>query len=276
MKLKEYPKSFYHTWRLQLKAYNDFKIETKPKLPVIVSLTSIPSRLKGLTIVIKSILDQDQLPQKIILWLHEDLKSQIPTGLKKLTGEIFQIKYTTLKVSHKKLIHTIPLYPNLPIITIDDDFIYPKNLVSSLYQAHLKNPKIVIANFVRAISYNDLGNIEPYKQWIYNENIHQNSFFTIAVGGSGVIYPPRALHPHFNNENLFLKLAPKADDLWFKAMQILQGTKVKKNEYILPEPIPISGSQTIALKKENIGEDKNVVQWQQLQNHFNLKSKLFV
>jgi len=64
-------------------------------------------------------------------------------------------------------------------------------------------------------------------------------------------------------------LAPKADDLWFKAMEILKGTRVRLSSRIVPEPIPIAGTQKISLKKENVDEDKNSRQWAALEEYFN-------
>ena len=38
------------------------------------------------------------------------------------------------------------------------------------------------------------------------------------------MYPPGSLHKDVTNIELFTKLAPKADDIWFWAMGVLHGT----------------------------------------------------
>jgi len=271
VKLKELPKSIYHTTRLAHKPIDKFGLENKERVPLVVSLTSIPSRLKKLHIVIRCLFDQTVLPQKILLWLHESLKGHIPKKLLDLEGALFEIRYTHMEVSHKKLIHTIPLFPELPIVTCDDDFIYHPQWLQSLYEAHQMHPETVLANHIRTIGYDDSGMLLSYKQWVFDSHKGQNPRLFLAIGGKGVLYPPRALFEQFDDEDLFMKLAPKADDLWFKAMELLQGTPVRLSPKPMDEPIPIAGTQGVSLKKENISEDKNRNQWLALEKHFKLK-----
>jgi len=269
MKIKELPISLFHTLRLQSLSTKQLLNSKKEQLPVIVSLTTIPSRLDKVSIVIRSILDQSHYPQKILLWLEEGLRDQLPSALEKLQSHRFEIYYCKGTYSHRKLIHTLKLYPDLPIITCDDDFIYRKNWLVSLYRQHKKFPKNIIANHVRTIQYDDDGNLLPYKQWVY-EPKHANLNAVMAVGGKGVLYPPNALHPDVFNEALFLKLTPKADDLWFKAMALRNNIHPKLSEILVKEPIPILGTQAISLKKENVDQDKNLQQWKDLEDYFQL------
>ena len=73
-----------------------------------------------------------------------------------------------------------------------------------------------------------------------------------------------------NLEALFLKLTPKADDLWFKAMALRNNIHPKLSEIPVKEPIPILGTQAISLKKENVDQDKNLQQWKDLEDYFQL------
>jgi len=269
MKLKEIPSSVYHTLRLASKSLSAFKFGKKPVIPVVISLTSIPSRLSKLHIVIRCLMDQTVHPEKIVLWLHEDMKSSLPNTLTALQGDLFEIHFTHLHCSHKKLIHTIPLFPEKVVVTCDDDFIYDANWLISLYEEHLQFPKDIVANHVRTISYDEHGNLLNYKMWVYDGKKDTDSHRVLAIGGKGVLYPPHALDSQYGDEVLFLKLAPKADDLWFKAMEILKGTRVRLSSRIVPEPIPIAGTQKISLKKENVDEDKNSRQWAALEEYFN-------
>ncbi len=110
-----------------------------------------------------------------------------------------------------------------------------------------------------------------YTDWRYNPSRDENSAMLLAIGGKGVLYPPYALDERYDKVDLFLELAPKADDLWFKAMELLQGTPVRLSRRPVPEPIPIARTQKVSLKKENIGGDKNKKQWQALEAYFSLK-----
>lgn len=245
----------------------------KEPLPVIVSLTSIPSRLNALDLVIKSILNQTHLPTKIVLWLHNDLKNNIPNRLKKLPSSIFEIKFSTLDCPHLKLLESLRAFPDSIIITCDDDLIYREKWLINLYQEHLKHPKDIIANGTYQIKLINDSSYSPYAEWRKkDENI--NSKTTFAIGVLGVLYPPKWYPEIIFDTKLFLKLTPKNDDLWFKAMALLNKTATRQSDNKPKEPIPIIGSQKIALKKDNVSKQRNDTQWAALSEYFNLSKLL--
>ena len=53
------------------------------------------------------------------------------------------------------------------------------------------------------------------------------SALNLPTGCGGVLYPPGSLHPDATDALAFLRLAPTADDLWFWAMAVRQGTPVR-------------------------------------------------
>jgi hypothetical protein len=270
MKVKEIPVSLFHQAKLSWQSQRKL-VANKKQVPVIVSLASIPSRLNIVHLTIRSILNQDVIPEKIVLWLHEDLKDSIPKSLNVLVGDLFSIKYADYFSSHRKLVEPLKLYPNKIIITCDDDMMYRKNWLSKLYQAHENHPDHIVANQTRCITYGSDGELLSYKAWKPNESGCQNPLLTLPIGAGGTLYPPDSMDKTVFNQELFLQLTPKADDLWFKAMGLLKGTKSIQAQNSGKEPIPIWGSQKVSLKKGNIGMDKNRTQWQALTDHFQLK-----
>lgn len=269
MKLKEIPVSVYHSIRLKSIAVTKLTKPQDDALPLIVSLTTIPSRLAKVHITIRSILSQNPQPFKTILWLNEEHKHLIPNSLHALESAVFEIRYTHLHCSHKKLIHTLQAFPDYPIVTSDDDCIYRKEWLNSLYQTHLKNHNFVIAHRIRCIKKDINGDYLPYKKW--NCTSKNNPKSLLAVGAEGVLYPPNIFPKVIFDEKLFLELAPKADDLWFKAVALSNGILCKQAENAPKETIPILGTQKISLKKENVDEDKNRTQWKALAAYFNLE-----
>ncbi|MEW2921478.1 zinc-binding alcohol dehydrogenase [Muricauda sp. ANG21] len=270
MKVKEIPVSLFNQTRLTWQSHKKMGMG-KEVIPVIVSLASIPSRLRIVHITIRSILDQTVLPEKIILWLHQDLEKRIPKKLSELTGDRFSIKFTSYSSSHRKLVEPLQIFPNMVIITCDDDMIYRKNWLSNLYRAHLDTPNCIIGNQTRCISYDAKNKLLPYKDWSSGTNSCPNPHTVLPIGAGGTLYPPNVLDNRVLDQELFLKLTPKADDLWFKAMGLLKGTLSIKSKYHTKEPIPIWGSQKVSLKKSNIEGDKNRTQWQALTDYFKLK-----
>ena len=270
MKLKELPISLFTALKLKHSTDTALLNEDRRTLPIIVSLTSIPSRLGSLHLVIRSLLLQTCLPEKITLWLHHDLRSQIPTSLAKLIGKRFEIHYVDLTCSHRKLVHSLELFPDKVIVTCDDDLMYSPTWLERLYQDHLVFPQDVIAHECREVRYND-GELAPYNEWLTQKQPAVTSTWMMPIGYGGVLYPPNVLYKDVTKTDLYLALAPRADDLWFKAMSYLQGTTTRRSREPGKKPVPIAGSQKVSLKHTNVRENGNFEQWQAICTHYNIR-----
>ena len=266
---KELPPAIFHSIRLSAIPLSKLLHPNGPSIPVIVSLTSIPDRLSSLHLVIRSLLTQTYRPKKIVLWLHRDLKEVIPKRLVNLESEWFEICYSDLKSSQRKLIHSLKKYPEDVIVTSDDDMIYRKNWLELLYKEHQKTPDHIIGNRTKYIRFKS-GAITHYREWTYPKSGKLNDFAIVAVGAWGILYPPHCMDERVHDAVLFNKLSPFSDDLWFKALGLLRGTKTRQAEELPNEPIPLLGSQKNALKKINIKKDQNIRQWIALSEHFRL------
>lgn len=269
---KELPISILQSFRLMLLPLRTLNQKEREVVPAIISLTSIPSRLSTLHLVIRSLLHQDCRPKKILLWLNEDLKENLPKKLSRLQSDIFAIRYSSLNCSHRKLIHTLDSYPDDVIITCDDDLMYRKNWLSKIYKEHQKKPDAIIGNHTVHVNHDEDNNPLPFRQWRKKNVTTANPKALVPIGAWGILYPPLSLSKITTNSELFLRLAPKADDLWFKAMALLNGTLSVQSTDLPKEPIPIIGSQKIALKKDNLGKDKNTEQWNALNKEFKLSN----
>lgn len=270
MKLKELPTSLMTAWRLNRMDVAQLHQPSAEILPIIVSLTSIPSRLPIIHLTIRSLLAQSHKPQKIVLWLNEQLQQQIPASLKKLIGPLFEIRYVDLTCSHRKLIHALDAFPETTIVTCDDDLMYNANWLKPLYDDHVQFPRDIIAHECRVIAYDAAGKVKPYREWKLATQAGFTSEWLMPIGFGGVLYPPHCLHADATNRELFLRLTPKADDLWFKAMSYRAGTRTRRCSYAMPKPIPIAGSQKVSLKKTNVRQDGNYLQWVALVDYFSL------
>ncbi len=269
--LKELPLSIGMSLKLLSIPSGRLKNRKGEEVPVIVSLTSIPSRLGTLHLVIRNLMAQRVLPQKIILWLETNLQDQVPSSLSKLIGGRFEIRFSDeCRSSHSKLVHTLEAYPDQPIVTCDDDFLYRKDWLSLLYSEHLKNPGCIIAHHTLHINHDASGNPLPFRKWTYPQDGGLNPEAVYPLGAWGVLYPPHSLSEIVTDRDAFMKLAPKADDHWFKAMSLLKGTLSVQTTQRPKEPVPVLNTQQVALKKQNLGEDKNTVQWQALEDHYHL------
>ncbi|MFC7357474.1 glycosyl transferase [Jejudonia soesokkakensis] len=274
MKLKEIPPYLRNRFKLSIlsaKKLNQRNPETE--LPVIVTLTTIPSRIKIVHLAVRSILAQEYRPKKIVLWLHESYENNLPHTLSRLKGAIFEIQYSPYTFSHRKLIHSLERFPEEKLVTIDDDMMYPPEFLYKLYKAHLKFPTAVMTHYARMISYNKKGKPLPYLQWPYIGKNPKNPKFVMPVGVFGVLYPPNVLDKRATDVGLINKLSPKSDDLWFKTMSLLKGTISKLSEDRPSKSILILGTQRDALKRTNNEKDYKRKQWEQIMDYFNITSE---
>lgn len=269
MKIKAFFRSIFATVRLTCTPDHQLGESASPAMvDVIISLTSIPSRLSTLHLTIKSLLNQGVSFEKIILWLHQDLKNNLPPALQKLEGKRFEIRYCATTEPHRKLIETLKLYPDRIIVTCDDDVIYPDDWLFRLLESWRQTPDDIVAHRCRKIRIED-GEVRPYRKW-HSEPTGESSPLAVALGWGGVLFPPGSLDDRVLDRDTYMRLSPNADDLWYKAMAMLKGTAMRKSRYPYPAPIPILGSQTVSLQKKNIGEDQNRTQLLALAKEYNL------
>lgn len=268
MKLKYLPISLVTSLRYRLTPTHQLAKSQSNDIPIAVSITSIPSRFSTLDLTLASVLSQNPKPRHLYLWIHDKDLEILPKRVQQLAGDILQIKTTPLHTAHKKLIHTLKLHPELPIVTCDDDVLYRQGWLRMLYQSHLLHPASVIAHQGRTIMFDDNGTIKPYQEWHYNPKADLKLF--IPIGVNGVLYPPHQFDELIHDERLFMNLAPKNDDLWFKAVQLVKGIEARKADTSPKPPIPIPGTQRISLRNVNVKQGMNDVQWKKLTEYFQL------
>ena len=227
------------------------------ELPVIISLTSIQSRLNEVSHTIESLLNQSLKADRIVLWLSEkshlldDGIKEIPDELSELTKMGLEIKWTKNIGPYRKLIPTAKLMnrENCLIVTADDRVEYPKDWLKGLVDEYNKNEGCVICYQGRIMDESNHQNkwrkrkgLKPYAKWTRTHEVEDTKLLgpnldIFPDGRGGVLYPSERLHEEIFNKSIYLKMAPQNEDLWFKAITMITDTKVKcvQNNYSLPE-----------------------------------------
>lgn len=247
----------------------------KRDIPLIISLTSIPERLDKIHLCLESLLRQSCKPDYLFLWISENV-TDIPHAIKKLEKRGLTIKFCKDIKSYTKIIYCLEENPNALVVTADDDIIYPPNWLEELYQAYQKEPGYVHCHRAHLIGKNADGSISGYKEWDFNtKHFSEASYFIFPTGVGGVLYAPGMLNGEVYNKELFIKICPTADDVWLKAMSLLNGIKCKKTGSAI-NLVEIKGTQTKALWKQNTtdGAHKNDTQIKAVFEHYNLYQKL--
>ena len=202
---------------------------------IIVSLTSYKPRINDVKYTIYSLLNQTFPPDELILWLDEDSFPQreenLPQDLLELQKFGLTIDWCENLYSYKKLIPVLEKYPEDIIVTADDDIFYRADWLKILCEEHAKNPDCVIAHRGHRLRLDTQGKPLPYLSWHFEitpfraESAKRYSnFFT---GSGGVLYSKKFFHDDIFRQDLFTKISPLSDDIWFWAMSVLHNTKIK-------------------------------------------------
>ena len=215
---------------------------------VIVSFTTVSSRINYIEPMVNSILNQTVQPDSFELYIsdHPSLfkngfdqgipSDKIPQFLLDLSAQgKLQIKYVPNIGPANKLIPALleNRYTNNVIITVDDDHIYPDYLISLLlHNYHKHNHKYPVAligtkpNIRRGI-------LLPSRSWhfIKRKDKFSNAFIH---GVGGALYKSSFFHTQIFNTSKLLNLSAKNDDIWFHFMRLAKNIPV----LIIPRPFP--------------------------------------
>ena len=219
--------------RMQILSIGDEKIiKEKRKERLIVSLTTYPERIYDIDVTLFSLLNQTVKPDKIILWLGKEefpnLEEDIPSHILNMQKFGIEIKFCKNIKSYKKLIYSLQEFPNDAIVTADDDIYYKYDWLEKLYNAYLENKEYIHCHRAHKILFDEKNNILPYSEWIHEIKSDKTSpsYFNFLTGVGGIIYKSNLLYKDINKEELFMKLCPNADDIWFWCMAVMNNTKI--------------------------------------------------
>lgn len=201
---------------------------------IIVSFTTIPSRVQTLNCVLDSILAQTKLPDSIYLYVS---RSQFNKEQSQLLIDITE-PYISCGLHlvwvdgdigpHKKYYYAMQQFPDDVIITIDDDVIYPPEMISRLWNLYMNHPTSVISNRTYLMSKADDNTLGLYKHWLLlnTDYYTEERMDLFATGCAGVLYPPHLFSDILFEKKSFMKLCPFADDVWLKANEVYCGIPV--------------------------------------------------
>lgn len=188
---------------------------------VIISLTSHGDRVeRAAPYAIYSILSQKMIPKRIILNLNKDKWSDdnLPFLLQHLQKVGVDIAYVDDIGPYTKYLPTLKEYPNDVIVTIDDDIYYDSSMLEELFSAYRESDQksIICRNGMRLHK-------KDGKFITYSEQSHISTCDDepgIPFGVSGVLYPPHIFDDEIFNSNVYKKICPFTDDLWFGIMAL--------------------------------------------------------
>ena len=118
-------------------------------------------------------------------------------------------------------------FPEDIIITADDDAYYDTDLVESLYNSYLKNPKAIHSRRCSKIYYrNNKFEGKASRNFIL-ENPLDLSYSNHFATGAGCLFPPHSLHKDAVNIDKIKTLVPTHDDIYYWTMALINNTKIQ-------------------------------------------------
>jgi hypothetical protein len=213
---------------------------------VIVSLTTISTRVHAVYQTVVSLLCGQATPSLIYLFISEGgylldkgiLPHEIPQSLLSLVvANRLTIVYVDNIGPHRKLLPLLELeiLHNSIIINVDDDLGVVENshIVYQLLKAYnetcrKKTPNTVVALRVRRIGMcnKDPYHVINYLGWTVQYPVRRKrEMLMLPTGTGGILYTPSMFHPIvFNDE--FRRITASADDIMFRLSTLINNASV--------------------------------------------------
>ena len=226
--------------------------------PVVVSLTSYGHRITRVHLAIESIGRGSLKPGRIILWLDDTAAfGNLPKELLRLQHRGLDIRLTDNLGPHTKYYPYVSSLAEhqLPLVTADDDIVYPRHWLRTLHDAYLAHPGDISCHWANRVK-TAQNSIAGYEQWLPCRTTAARSDH-FALGVSGVIYPPRMLDALARFGTRFTIVSPTADDIWLHWVALQTGLRIRQVS-ATPRHFPLlPGTQQVTLRAGNVEQNGN-------------------
>nr|WP_315267477.1 hypothetical protein [Microbacterium lemovicicum] len=228
----------------------------------VVSLTTYGMRTAWSHLAIESIARGSLRPSRLILWLDEPATfAKPPAALRRLRRRGLEIRLAENFGPHTKY------YPYLestaaiahPLVTADDDTIYPRWWLERLVSEHERTPDQVVCYRAREIEVTG-EKLAPYATWEFSERA-EPSFLTFPTAVSGIIHSPAFLKILQQRGRDFRETAAAADDVWIHHTAVHHGVRIRLVDGVSRTFPLIDETQEVALWYDNLtggGNDQQI------------------
>ena len=225
--------------------------------PAVVSLTTYGQRLRTVHLAISSACRGPARPQRVLLFVDEYERALRSRTLQRLVKRGLEIIPCENLGPHKKyypyvegLLEAELSAPTTPLVTIDDDVIYPARWLSELIAAHAIEPDVVIAHRCHRITRRG-ESLAPYAEWL-SCRLEKPSYANFSTGVSGVLYPVGFLYCLKREGDAFKQQAPSADDVWLHSRAVKYGYKTRQVKATPADYPTIPGTFATSLFRANV------------------------
>ncbi len=238
--------------------------------PLLITLTSYPPRFPHLAKTIRSLIDQTVQADGVVLWIAREDEGFLPKDVTDLKAHGLSIQICKDIGSYKKLIPSLQDYTDHYLVTADDDVYYPPRWLESLVSVAKSNSEVIVGGRVHMTQRNPDGSLMPYAQWELattkrRATDSRQAMFPTGVGG--ILYPPHSFSEEVFNEDAFMQLCPRGDDIWFFWMARRAGLKhMRARDWF--DVIEWPSTQSVALSNDNLIRKGNDEQIKAMEVHY--------
>ena len=181
---------------------------------IVVTLTSIPQRVRMLAPTLRSLLEQSESANRIIVALPEKARRDgstyphaeqlhLPPGVERLTCED--------EGPATKLLPALIAEPDALLVVVDDDVIYPPDFLRTLLKAHRRNPRAAVGYrgvcLAEGVAFGELSHV-------FATNVKIDERVDVLFGTWGYLLPPGALDRAVHDFSGTPEALRMVDDVW--------------------------------------------------------------
>ena len=181
---------------------------------------------------------------------------------------------------YKKYFYVMQEYPTDIIITVDDDYLYDKNVIKDMMSMYAKNSSSICTLIGWRMGWDECsGELLDRNKWRYEKEILATPSKELYIRGNHTLYPPNSLDARaFDIENI-RRLCTNTengiigyDDSWLKCMASLNNTtivnaRMNSKFFEIPE---IFDSQELSLGGVCLGDNYEGIVARKIFSYYNL------
>jgi len=197
---------------------------------VVVSLTTHGERSNIAYLAIESIACGRKKPNRLILWIDDpQLLDRLPRSLRRLEARGLEIQYACNYGPHTKYYGYVAAEtaPHLPLVTADDDILYPMKWLEGLLASFREHPSDVHCYRAHVVVLGPGDEFAPYSSWPLCTSTRASEL-NFATGVSGVLYPSAVLGEIRSGGLGFQQCCPFNDDIWLHRATIRAGARIRQ------------------------------------------------
>lgn len=225
----------------------------------VVSLTTHGARLQRVFYTVESIARGKLKPSRLVLWIdHALLDAGLPASLQRLVARGLEVRGTQDLGPHTKYFPQIMSEPapSRPLVTADDDVIYPDYWLQMLVDGWRQHPSAITCFRAYRFGLRPDGQLSPYARWSGCESVLPSPLHFLT-GVAGVLYPVDMQLALRSAADAFKTRCPRADDIWLNVVALRAGVPVRQITPVRRSFYEVPGTRAHGLALGNVCGGEN-------------------